>query len=556
MLKELRIKNLTIIDDLVISFEKGFNVLTGETGAGKSIIVDAIGLLLGDKAPSDIVKTHAKEGLVEAYFEITENPILKDISISCEDGIMLRRNISSQGKSRSFINDTSVSIATLATVGKSLIAIHGQHEHQSLLKKESHLLFVDSSGGLAETLKSFKSQYDSTLILRKKLADLKGKIQDMQQRTEFLRYQINEIKSLGLILGEKESLQEELTILLNQRRLRELSETAYGLLYESEDSCIEKLSLAAAKISEISNVDRSAVELLQMLEAAKPLISDASLYLRKFREKYEPDPARMEQINERLESIKRLEKKYKGTVEDIINYCESAEDELRELEGLDDETETLQKDLKANEETLLKMALELSDKRLKAALQLENRITDELRQVGFSYVDFRVSLNRKDALTENGFDDIEFLFSANPGEPPKPLTKVASGGELSRIMLALKCVEIGGMTFKTGYDSGLFPKTLIFDEVDAGIGGMTAQNVGKRLKLISADYQVLCITHLPQIAAMAENHLAIEKNFVHDTVKVSAKVLTGQARQQEIARMLSGNVTEGSLKHARELLGM
>lgn len=556
MLKELRIKNLTIIDNLFIEFEKGFNVLTGETGAGKSIIVDAIGLLMGDKAPPDMLKTGEKEGMVEAYFDDTVNPILERLSISCEDGILLRRNISLQGKSRAFINDTSVSINTLSNVCRSLIAIHGQHEHQSLLRKESHLPFLDSLGGLEEELKSFKSQYEHTMSLKKSLSELRGKIQDKEQQAEFLRFQINEIDSSNLIHGEKESLEEELAILLNQARLRELTETAYGLLYGVEGSCVEKLSLAIAKIKEISNIDRTAIELLQMLEAAYPLISDSALSLRKLRERYEAEPLRIEQINERLESIKRLEKKYKGTVEDIVAYRKSAEQELKKLESLDEETETLERDVGVNEERLAKIALELSDKRLEASRQLETRIADELGQVGFSYVDFRVSLNKKEILTENGFDEVEFLFSANPGESPKPLTKIASGGELSRIMLALKCVEIGGKGIKTDYASGLFPKTLIFDEVDAGIGGITAQNVGARLKAISSDYQVLCITHLPQIAAMAKNHLTVEKKMSKDAVQVILRQLQGEMRQQEIARMLSGKVTESSLKHARELLSI
>ncbi len=550
MLKELRIKNLTIIDKLSVEFEKGFNVMTGETGAGKSIIVDAMGLLLGDKASPDMLKTGEKEGMVEAYFDVTENPILKEISIDCKDGILLRRNISLQGKSRSFINDTSVSINTLANVSRSLIAIHGQHEHQSLLKKENHLLFVDSLCKLGDDLQSFKAQYDKTLLLKKKLDSIKGKIKDKEQRAEYLKYQIAEIESLNLISGEKESLEEELTILLNLTKLKELSEIAYGMLYKNEGACIELLSQAITKVKEISNIDRSAIELLQMLETAQPILSDSALFLRKFKGKYEADPVRIEQINERLEAIRRLEKKYKGTVQDIINYLESAQQELKQLEILDEQTEALEKEANANEEMLSKMAAELSNKRQDAAQELENKVIDELKQVGFSYADFRISFERK-PLTENGYDDIEFLFSANPGEPPKPLVKIASGGELSRIMLALKCVEI---VSKQEYDSGIFPQTLIFDEVDAGIGGITARNVGNRLKAISSKYQILSITHLPQIAAMAENHFAIEKMMSQDKVKVSVRLLSDDMRQQEIARMLSGKVTEGSLEHARELL--
>ncbi|MCX7725121.1 MAG: DNA repair protein RecN [Thermodesulfovibrio sp.] len=552
MLKELRIKNLTIIDDLSIEFEKGLNVLTGETGAGKSIIVDAIGLLLGDKASPDMLKTGEKEGMVEAYFDVTENPFLKELSIDHSEGIFLRRTISSQGKSRSYINDTSVSINTLSSVGRSLIAIHGQHEHQSLLKKENHLLFVDLFGVLKENLDSFKAQYDKTQLLAKELAQIKTKIYDREQRVEYLKYQIGEIKSANLILGEKESLEEELNILLNQAKLRELSELAYGFLYGQERACIPMLSQAISKIKEISSIDRSAEELLQMLESVQPILSDSVLFLRKFKERYEAEPSRIESINERLETIKKLEKKYKGTVEDILNYLSSAQKELKELQTLDEETEALQRELNINEKKLLEMASELSEKRQFASQKLENRIIDELKELGFSHADFKVSFSRK-ALSEDGFDDVEFLFSANPGEPPKPLIKIASGGELSRIMLALKCVEITG---KAEYNSGVFPQTLIFDEVDAGIGGITAKNVGEKLRAISTIYQVLSITHLPQIAAMGENHLAVEKKTLKDSTKVLVTKLSDEMRKREIARMLSGEITESSLEHAKELLRM
>lgn len=551
MLKELRIKNLTIIDDLSIEFDEGFNVLTGETGAGKSIIVDAIGLLLGDKASSDIVKTGEKEGMVEAYFDVLENPILKELSIDCEDGILIRRNISSQGKSRSYINDISVNINTLAKVGRSLVAIHGQHEHQSLLKKENHLQFIDLIGNLQDELLSFKDQYDKTQYLKKKLSDIKSRIHDKDKRAEYLRYQIGEIKSANLITGEKESLEEELNILLNQARLRELSEAAYGLLYEYEGACIEMLSQAITKIKEISNIDRTAIELLQMLETVQPVLSDSALLLRKFKGKYESDPARIERISERLESIRRLEKKYKGTVDDILNYLISAEQELNKLESLDEETEMLEKEVNVNEDILLRMTDELSGKRRSTARELEGRIIDELRQIGFSHADFRISFARKDVITEDGFDDVEFLFSANPGEPPKPLIKIASGGELSRIMLALKCVELSSKA-----NTEFYPQTLIFDEVDAGIGGVTARNVGSRLKAIAAKYQVLSITHLPQIASMGENHFAVQKRLSDDRARVLVTKLSDEMRQQEIARMLSGEITESSLRHARELIRM
>lgn len=569
MLKELRIKNFAIIDSLAINLENGLNVLTGETGAGKSIIVDAIGLLLGDKASSEIIKSGQKEAYIEAYFENSDHPLLKELGIDCENGITLRRNISLQGKGRSYINDTSAGLQTLSLVGASLIDIHGQNEHQGLLKKESHLSFIDSIGKPGEILQSLKLHYEQTGSLRKALSDSEIRISEMNQRLDLLRFQINEIDSFNLRQGEKESLEEELTILQNLSKLKENSETAYNTLYKSDGSCIEKLSSTISNIKEVSRIDRNAGELLEMLEAAYPLLEDSAIFLRKFKEKYEADPLRIDEINGRLDAIKRLENKYRKSVEDIIQYRRSADEDIRQFESMDEQSEMLKDKLMKKEQECLNIANELSKKRFLTARQVEKRVTDELKQLGFSHAEFQVLIKKKDTLTQDGFDEIEFLFSGNPGEPVKPLSKVASGGELSRIMLALKCAEITeseaslkdidavhAAANSSANKQKSFPKkTLIFDEVDAGIGGITAQNVGMKLKAISGNYHVICITHLPQIAAMADNHLIVEKILSADSVKITVDTLTQKRRQEELARMLSGKITDGSLKHAQELLG-
>lgn len=552
MLLELRIKNFTIIDDLSINFETGFNVLTGETGAGKSIIVDAIGLILGGKASADMIKTGSKELSIEAYFDNKKHPLLERLGIDSDDGIIIRRGISAQGKGRAYINDTSVSLQTLAAIGKDIVNIYGQHEHQGLLKKDNHLLFLDAFGGLAEDLNSLQSLYNEVVSLRKKVGELKERIRERSQRIEFLRFQINEIDSANLKAGEKEAIEEEMKILLNLSKLKESLEAAYSLIYDSEGSCIEQMSRAASRIRDMLNFDPDAKELLDIIDSTILQIEDAALLLRKFKDKYDIDPQRLNELHERLDLIKMIEKKYGEGVDEILRYRDMAEEEIKGLEYADEQLEAFEAELSAKDNELKAIAEELSKKREATAKKMEKMLVSELHELGFQKADFKVDIRRRDAVTISGIDDVEFLFSANPGEPAKPLTKIASGGELSRIMLALKCIEIKeamGDRLKTIGD-----RTLIFDEVDAGIGGVTAHHVGKRLKELSKNYQVISITHLPQIAALADSHFNVEKTIIDNKTCLKIKKISGTQRQKELARMLSGMVTDRSLKHAEELL--
>lgn len=566
MLSELRIKNFTIIDSLSINFETGLNVLTGETGAGKSIIVDAIGLILGGKSSPDMIKTGKNDAHIEALFHHAKHPLLEELAIESADGITIRRNIASKG--RAFINDASVSLQTLSNIGRSLVDIHGQHEHQGLLKKESHLLFIDVFGGLLENSASVQALYNEVMSLRNKVAGLKDRIRERGQKIEFLRFQLNEIDAAGLKQGEKEAIEGERAILLNLNKLKEASETAYNLLYESEVSCLDQLSTVVSRVRDMARIDLDAQELLNVLESAVPLLEDASVLLRKTRDKYDIDPQRLVELDERFELIKRLQKKYGEGIEEILKYREHAQKELKDLEHIEEEQETFETELNVKEDALMAMAEELSKKRAVTVGKMERAVVKELHELGFQNAVFKVEIKKKEGITASGLDDAEFLFSANPGEPPKPLIKVASGGELSRIMLALKCIEIGqesGVKSRKpdappnpplgrGVNSEL--RTLIFDEVDAGIGGVTAQHVGKRLKAIAGSYQVFCITHLPQIAALADHHIKVEKNLHENSVEVTVRPLHGAERQEEIARMLSGSVTDVSLKHAQEMLGL
>lgn len=554
MLKELRIKNFTIIDDLLVQFGPGLNVLTGETGAGKSIVVDAIGLILGDKAGQDMIRAGAKEAQIEASFDSINHPMLEELSIDSDDGIVERRNITAQGKGKIYVNDTAVSMQTASSLGRSLVDIHGQHEHQGLLKKENHLLFLDSFAGLTNDASTLRSLFNDLVSLRKAVAEMQERLRERGQRIDFLRFELNEIDAAALKQGERETIEEERAILLNLGKLRESSETAYTLLYDSDNACSGQLASVLSRLREMARIDRDASGPLELLESAIPLVNDAAIALRDIKEKYDTDPQKLDLLEERLELIKKLEKKYGKGVEAVLSFREKAADELTKLEHIDEQMGEMGKELGMKEKQLFSMARLVSEKRKSAAVNMERMLLKELHELGFQKAEFKIEVKEREAVAPNGIDDIEFLFSANPGEPPRPLHKVASGGELSRIMLALKCIEIEGHDDKPANSSGPF-KTLIFDEVDAGIGGVTAQHVGKRLKNISQRYQVLCITHLAQIAAMADNHMKVDKIMTGDNVKVTINCLNKEERQEEIARMLGGKITEGAVRHAKELLG-
>jgi DNA repair protein RecN (Recombination protein N) len=550
MLRELRISNLAIIDDLTVRFGRGLNVLTGETGAGKSIIVDALGLALGDRAQSDLIKSGAKEATVQAYFEIRGDASLPDIGIDTSEGILLRRVISSSGKNRAYINDTMVTQQSLSEVGKALVDIHSQHEHQGLLTAEKQRTLLDCYGKLQSDREGVETLFNEARSLRMERDALKEQVRERIHRIDLLRFQIKEIDTASLVLGEKEKLEEDKRILSNLGRLNEYTEKAYSILYESEGSCFEGLSTAVTLLRDMYSIDSGMEETLKLLESAKPLIEDASISLRGLRDRYDLDSGRLEIVEERIELIKKLERKYGEDTESILRFRENAEEELVGLEAIDEKLNVIEERLRLREEELFKTAGVLSDKRKKTALALESLAVKTFKELAFGNAEFRIEINQehgedgKCSVSASGVDKIEFMFSANPGEPLKPLSRIASGGELSRVMLALKSILA---------DVDNVP-VLIFDEVDAGIGGRTAESVGKKLDMLSQKHQLLCITHLPQIARYGDFHLKIEKRNKDNKVHVEVQELGGKERLDEIARMLSGKVTEISLRHAGELL--
>lgn len=543
MLKQLRIRDFAIIDNLSVDFEPGLNVLTGETGAGKSIIVDALGLTLGERAHAEMIRTGKTETSVEASFDIPAHPMAERIGVSVQEGIILRRTVASGGKSRAYINDTMVNVQTLLEFGRRLVDIHGQHEHQSLLSAENQMEVLDAYGKLLDDRAELAKLFHDVQALKNRLASLKTDLKDREQRIDLLRFQINEIEAAALRAGETESLQEERTILANISKLNELTDTAHLLLSSGDGSSIEKLSSSLSLVKDISRIDPSAEEVLHMLESAAPLIEDAGISLRRLRDKYDIDPKRLDAVEERLELIRRLERKYGEGIETILRHRENASSELEGLTLSDEKIKELEDQLRAKEKELLEKASNLSRMRKAISGKIGSAVKNILKELGMEKAEFIIDI--KDApVTSTGADAIEFLFSANRGEPAKPLVRVASGGELSRIMLALKGIlaEVDSIP------------VLIFDEVDAGIGGRTAESIGIKLKNLGKRHQVLCITHLPQIAAMADNHIMIEKAQRKEGICVKVKELNEKDREEEIARMLGGKVTDISRRHARELL--
>ena len=550
MLKELRIRNLAIIDDLSVRFDKGLNVLTGETGAGKSIIVDALGLAIGERAQSDLIRSGGTEASVQAYFELEDYTALPDIGIATADGLTLRRVLSSGGKSRAYVNDTMVTLQTLSAIGGALVDVLSQHEHQSLLAADKQRSLVDSFGKLQPDREAVEKLFRETDLLKNKCVELREKERERAHRLDLLRFQIQEIDAASLREGEKETLEDEKRILANLTKLTELTGVSYSLLYESDGSCSEKLSKVISHLRDISAIDNSMEETLQLLESAMPLIEDASLALGRYRDRFDFEPGRLEAVEDRLELIRKLEKKYGEDIAAILSYRDAAQKETEGIESADETLAALEADLGAKRDALMQAALELSEKRTKAAKKIGKLISAVLTDLAFGSAEFRIDIKKetdeegKYKIGATGLNSVTFLFSANPGEPLKPLSRIISGGELSRVMLSLK-------TILADLDN---TPVLIFDEVDAGIGGKTAESVGKRLGVISGRHQLLCITHLPQIASMADFHLRIEKIEKDGKVSVEVKELSGRERQDEIARMLSGTVTEISRRHAGELL--
>jgi len=561
MLKELNIKNFAIIDQLRVEFGPGLNVFTGETGAGKSIVVDALNLALGERASTDLVRTGAPEAVVEAAFELNSHGpaavrrILEEQGIEAAPGedIIVRRVISAAGKSKVYVNGSLTNLNTLAGIGALLADIHGQHEHQSLLSIDRQMDMLDSFGGLMGKREAFSGLYRRLHELRRQLGELEAGEREKAQREDLLRFQVNEIEASRLKEGEDEELAREQQVLANAEKLAGLAAAADQALYSAEGSALADMKRAIANVRDIAAIDGSLAPVLELLESGRAQIEESAREIASYADGVEFDPRRLEEIGDRLDLIQKLKKKYGGAIPEIIVFGAKAAAELEKIERSGEESERLRREIAAMRTEITAKAKELTKQRGSAARELEKKVEAELGHLGMKKTAFVVKIVQEpgddtaDGLRAGprGADTVEFLISPNPGEEPRPLAKIASGGELSRIMLALKTILIEGDPIPT----------LVFDEVDAGIGGAVAEEVGRKLKRIAGRRQVFCITHLPQIACMASSHYGVAKAVRKDRTSTEVRLLERAERVDEIARMLGGKtITEATIKHAEEMI--
>jgi DNA repair protein RecN (Recombination protein N) len=555
VLLELRIENYAVIDSLTVEFAPGLNLLTGETGAGKSIVIDALALLLGDKASSDVIRHGAEKALVSGVFEADgkTQQILQANGVEPEDGqIIIKREVAAGGKGRVFVNNQPATVALLKLLAPVLASIHAQNENILSFDAAARLALLDSYAGSQELLEETAAKFEAWSEIRRHLTELERNEQDRLRMVDLWSFQKKEIESAHLETGEDQKLEAEKRVLANAEKLHTAARASYDLLYDSESSVVAHLALARKHLEELARFEPRFQEALTSLEGATTAVEDISTTARDFAEAIDASPERLGQVEDRLAQLDRLKRKYGASVDEVIAYGEEVSRKLSEVENRDEIISDLKKKLEAAGQGYLQMAQAVSKKRYHAARELQKLVETEINQLAMKS-QFRIEVSGSDEQenwTSSGFDHVSYLIATNPGEPLKPVEQIASGGELSRVMLALKSTIDGGRKAKAGTQ-----KTLVFDEIDSGIGGRAAEAVGKKLKSLSRTNQVLCITHLPQIASFADHHYLIEKREVSGRTRTSVRLLNQQQRTEEVARMLSGaKLTETSRQHAEQLL--
>lgn len=568
MLEELQIRNFALIDSLRLELGPGLTVLTGETGAGKSIIIDAVNLLVGGRAQAESIRQGEDMAVIEGVFDISDAPLIRNvlsgmgIELAEGDPLIITREIYRSGRNRCRVNSATVTLGNLAALGACLIDIHGQHEHQSLLRTSSHLDLLDSFGGeeILAQRGAVSAAYRELMKLLRELDELKSASRERSNRLDMIAFQLNEIDSANLVFGEDETLMRERAILSSAEKLFEAASRAYSALYEGQDSAgtaVDRIGEALAALDPIVGVDPRLESIADTLRSALAEVEEASRALRVYRDSIESDPERLAEVEERLALLARLKRKYGPELSDVLAYRESIAQERSRLENWEERIARLEQEIETCRRRLGELAGKLSEARRALAAALGERITRELHDLAMPHAVFQVYFaqeespdgvpygGRRLAVTERGLDTAEFLFSANPGEPPRKLTRIASGGELSRVMLAVKSVLAACDDIPT----------LIFDEIDAGIGGRAASSVAQKLRALGGLRQVICVTHLPQIAGAGHHHLAITKLVEGGRTRTTVTRLLGRERLLELARMIGGdNVTETTLAAADEAI--
>ncbi len=562
MLFSLYIKNYALIQELSIEFTPGLTIITGETGAGKSILIGALNLVLGERASSDLVRSGATKAVIEAVLKEVHSEKLDNLltvaEIETTAELILRRELSSSGQSRCFINDTPCTAALLKQVGEILIDLHGQHEHQLLLHADTHETMLDDFAQTASEVSSYKAARSVLRELHKQLVALKKEATEIHDKKEILDFQLNELNALDLKSGEDESIETEITLLENAETLFTLSSSLNELLYDGEHSVYSSVAAALHIVEKLAGIDKRFDIHIEETRTAKSIIDELARFTRSYTSDIDFNPDRLETLRERQLKLQRICKKYGLTISGLIELQSELDTKIA-LEGnLEEEVTHLQQQINVQREELSILAGKLSLKRQDASKQLERDIQEQLAELGIANATFIVCITNEEngdgeiaiegkqfSAFSSGYDRIEFLISTNPGEKPRPLIKVASGGEISRIMLAMK--------------SALAKSTklpiLIFDEIDTGISGRIAEAVGKSLKKLSRLHQIIAITHLPQIAAMAELHLQVQKSLQEERSVTEVTTLDHESRLQAIAGLISGkDISPSSINLAAELV--
>ncbi len=572
MLAELQISDFAIIDKLSVSFSPGLTVITGETGAGKSILVNAINLLLGSRGSADLIRSGSQEATVTALFNLAgEDYSTKGSEILEKFGsleVLLKRTLSTSGRNRVYINDQLTTVGLLTEFCRGLVSISGQHEHQLFLEPEAHLETIDRFGGLEKQLQTYAQTFAELKKRQTELGQLRRQVQERKEKEELRFFQLEEINKAGVKVDEEIQLDEERERLRHVESLSEGAAAVHEVLYSDSGAVLEAVSKCQKILADLGGLDPTLKPLAQTLEDLKHQVEDVSLSLRDYTQKIQADPARLEWVEERLHTLKRLMQKYGGSTRAVLTHADKLRQELEATESDEVEIGAKEKALEEIRQKALKEALELSKSRRQTASRLGKAVEKTSASLDMANCRFEVQFDLEESsatntasrasgsgavsirvgeylLNEKGLDRVAFLFSANPGEEVRPMAKIASGGELSRIVLALK--EL--LASKTAQE------TLIFDEVDSGIGGRTADRVGRSLKALAHRHQVVCITHLPQIACYGDHHYVVRKNTYKGRTITAMEELSGQDRLGEIARMLGGeNVSAKTRAHAKEML--
>ncbi len=560
MLLELHIRNFAIIEEANLEFGAGLNVLSGETGAGKTIILSALGLLLGSRASPDMIRAGEKEAVVEGLFELEGEAAIPELAERKSDGarrqLVVRRVIAEGGgRSRVTIDGELATVQSLGKIGASLVQVYGQHEQHSLLRAESHREILDRYANLDEVLAAYRERYARAEEIRSRLHELNRRERERADLLELARFRALELERASLVPGEDEDLARQRTVLANAGKLAVAAIDAEQALYGADGAAADTVARAEARLSEAATLDPKLGDALEMIKSARANLEEAARTLGAYASKIEADPTRLEEIDNRLQEVTRLKRKYGGSIDAALETLERSRAEIGELEGIGESKAQVEAAMASALDELAAHANKLSSIRKRAAADLGRKMETELKSLGMRSPGFEPRLatlgddeagfvHRGIALGPFGIDTIEFHLSPNVGQPAMPLLRIASGGELSRVMLALKRLE--------AQRRGV--ATMIFDEVDAGIGGAVAQVVGRKLKQLSRFHQILCVTHLAQIAAFADRHLTVEKEERRGSTRSRVAVLEPGDRAEEIARMLGGEVSDKFRRAARELL--